>query len=357
MFGRNYTIEELMLDDSFLNYCLEKKDADRAFWEREMEFDAAQRAIILEARFTICLLHGKLDPEEVNRQVDTVKEMVEKHQHLQFGGKGFSVSQNKSNDEFRRKRNLRKNRNLLLYSSLIATAIVFTLYFFANPLSKKQDHAFQKTMLYKTGMGQRLTVDLPDGSVAILNSNSRMIIGRDFNEASRTVILNGQAYFRVAKNKKREFVVKSGDFSATALGTSFYFHGNNEDAEYKVDLLEGKLKLESIKNNQISQSILNAGEEGSWQKNTCAFSKSSANQALHKQWLTGKLSFRNMAAGDVFNFLSKWYGVEILAAHPRLSTVRLTGDYDKQSMDEVLRIICFSLSTSYSYKDNKVIIE
>ena len=73
---RIYTVEELMLDDSFFCYCVDKNAPGRAFWEKEIELHSDQKAIFAEARYTIILLHGKLDDNEVNRQVEKIKKLV-----------------------------------------------------------------------------------------------------------------------------------------------------------------------------------------------------------------------------------------------------------------------------------------
>ena len=71
-----YTVEELMLDDSFFSYCVDKNAPGRAFWEKEIELHSDQKAIFAEARYTIILLHGKLDDNEVNRQVEKIKKLI-----------------------------------------------------------------------------------------------------------------------------------------------------------------------------------------------------------------------------------------------------------------------------------------
>ena len=68
-----YTVEELMLDDSFLGYCLNNDSPDKDFWESVMADNHDQRAIFEEARHTIILLNGKLNDQEVATLTEDLK--------------------------------------------------------------------------------------------------------------------------------------------------------------------------------------------------------------------------------------------------------------------------------------------
>lgn len=73
---------------------------------------------------------------------------------------------------------------------------------------------------FATGVGETRTVDLADGSVVTLNTNSKMFVS--FSEKERTIRLSqGEALFKVAKNKKRPFIVIAGNTQVRAVGTSF----------------------------------------------------------------------------------------------------------------------------------------
>ncbi len=84
-------------------------------------------------------------------------------------------------------------------------------------------------------------VTLPDGSTVILNGNSSISITPGFNNKKREVLLNGTAFFQVAKDPNKPFTVISGRVSTTALGTSFYIHQSSNKAPTTVSLLTGKV--------------------------------------------------------------------------------------------------------------------
>jgi transmembrane sensor len=361
-----YTVEELMLDDSFLSYCLNKKETDKAFWEKEIELYGDQKTIFAEARYTIILLHGKVDDNEVTRQVEIIKKLISgrggKYSYTGKLREPVSLQSGLTKQYSDQKPAKHFHKSYLIYGMAALLLVFFGGYLFKYSSSKAiilQPKPIEVS--YKSDIGERKSIQLPDGSVAILNSNSSITLGGNFNQNERVIILTGEAFFQVAKNAAKPFIVHSGAFSVTAVGTSFYVHARNMGNDFKVDLLDGKVKLASNENKttrqNIPETILLPGEEGAWQSSKMSFTKASCDSTVLKKWISGKLSFKNMAVENVVELLEQWYGVNITVRNKKWSKITLTGDYDNKPLDHVLKIICFSLSAGYSYSGNQVIIE
>lgn len=106
------------------------------------------------------------------------------------------------------------------------------------------DSTLMAQTMYETAVGERSTVTLPDGSVVTLNTNSRIRVG--FAQDRRAVELeNGQAFFEVAKDASRPFVVKAGNQQITAIGTSFDVRFDTQ-AEISVVLVEGRVAVDEV---------------------------------------------------------------------------------------------------------------
>lgn len=100
--------------------------------------------------------------------------------------------------------------------------------------------AAPESAVYRTRVGQRLTVNMPDGSVATLNTNSILKVA--YNDGERGVrLLQGQALFEVAKNKAAPFRVYAGDRAITAVGT--VFDVRLDGPKVKVALVEGHVRV------------------------------------------------------------------------------------------------------------------
>src|SRR4029077_10931085 len=73
---------------------------------------------------------------------------------------------------------------------------------------------------FATQIGQRSSINLADGSIVVLNTASRIQVSFDAR-IRRVQLLSGQAWFEVAKNQVRPFIVEAGDRIVTAHGTAF----------------------------------------------------------------------------------------------------------------------------------------
>lgn len=104
--------------------------------------------------------------------------------------------------------------------------------------------ASPESAVYRTRVGQRLTVNMPDGSVATLNTNSILKVA--YRDGERGVrLLQGQALFEVAKNRETPFRVYAGDRRITAVGT--VFDVRLDGRKVKVALVEGKVRVAPVK--------------------------------------------------------------------------------------------------------------
>ncbi|MFT3906405.1 MAG: FecR domain-containing protein [Steroidobacteraceae bacterium] len=97
--------------------------------------------------------------------------------------------------------------------------------------------------IYETGIGEQRSLTLADGSMAELNARSRIKVR--YSDSGRYIdLLEGQALFRVAKNKRRPFIVRTGDTQVRAVGTSFDV--NRTGSGTVVTVLEGRIAVHAI---------------------------------------------------------------------------------------------------------------
>ena len=103
--------------------------------------------------------------------------------------------------------------------------------------------------------------------------------------------------------------------------------------------------------------LLAPGEEGLWNKQTNDFSKSAFDKGELNSWLAGKIHFENTTIKDAVALLEKWYAVHIKIKRKDINNRTISGDYNEAALDDILEVLCFSLSCSYTYKNDIVIIE
>ena len=130
----------------------------------------------------------------------------------------------------------RKNRIVNSYRWALGSIALFILLGVGYTLwsgKTLQEPVYQELYAEK---GDKLIVVLPDGSKVWLNSDSKLSYSSNFNEKSRNVILDGEAYFEVAKNKKRPFKVQTDKIAINVLGTSFNVSAYSSDDFIKTTL-------------------------------------------------------------------------------------------------------------------------
>ena len=126
------------------------------------------------------------------------------------------------------KNNIRNNRNVIVKQTKIANT----------------NYTAQSTIIGNSKK-IKITTVLPDGSQVVISPNSQISFNSKFNTDKRELVLVGQAFFKVAKNKLKPFIVYSRGISTTALGTSFTITAFNKDKFVKVVLYTGKVVISS----------------------------------------------------------------------------------------------------------------
>ena len=123
----------------------------------------------------------------------------------------------------------------------LALFIFAYTYFFTMELSRSSEPI--ELVTKTTSKGQKATITLPDGSVLKLNSESSITYPKQFNKNVREVSLNGEAFFEVAGNPKKPFIVSSEGLRTKVLGTSFNINAYKDFSEIAVTVVTGRVEV------------------------------------------------------------------------------------------------------------------
>jgi transmembrane sensor len=203
-----------------------------------------------------------------------------------------------------------------------------------------------------TGKGEKKEVLLSDGSHVWLNALSKIKYPAAFAQKERHVILDGEAYFEVAKNPKKPFVIETANSLTTVLGTCFNVRARKGEEKVVVTVAEGKVAFKG--KSQASQVKLIAGEKGVLSLQTGSLVSESNSDPNFMAWKTGKLVFKNTALKDVAKTLSDYYGVKINIVHTDKSDIPFTSTFENQKIGDIIRIIELSLNLKADSSDNEI---
>ena len=208
--------------------------------------------------------------------------------------------------------------------------------------------------------GKKFDVVLSDGTHVYLNCGSSLRYPIAFiRGASRKVFLKGEAYFDVAEDKKRPFVVNANEIDIQVLGTKFNVSNYPEDANINTVLVEGAVELlrTSKGNASLESVILEPGHKAEWHKKSNEVSLSSVDTSLYIAWMKGKLVFRNTSFRQIREALQRHYNVVIHNKNIKLEEQLYDATFDIETIDQVLESFNRSWAIDYTIIDNEVFIE
>jgi ferric-dicitrate binding protein FerR (iron transport regulator) len=179
---------------------------------------------------------------------------------------------------------------------------------------------------------------LPDGSVVTLQVGSQLSYPETFASSSRNVELKGEAYFNVAHDKTKPFIVASGDARIEVLGTQFNINTQSVDKRMEVVLASGKVSV-YYKTKPQDNVLLMPGEKAVLNPEQYQISKSLNTDPNYLAWKTRVLIFDNESLGQVANTLQHVYQTPVVLADPSLSACRVTATFNEQSLASVVQVL------------------
>lgn len=197
-----------------------------------------------------------------------------------------------------------------------------------------------RTVTVATASNDRVRgVELPDGSVAYLNADSKITYAKDFNRKNRTISLSGEAFFEVAPDKSRPFVIHADNADIRVVGTSFNVRSTPSDHHVEVYVATGVVEM--FPAGQAESLItLHPGDLGMVSGMKATSRKSRNANAI--AWKTGEMDFRDTRLSDAISILNNIYRVNIICLEPGLDTILTNGTYryPDESLDQILTILC-----------------
>lgn len=214
---------------------------------------------------------------------------------------------------------------------LIASTFFTTKHFLGDAGSNKA----MNTLVVPAG--QRAQLTLQDGTSVWLNAQSTLTYPARFSGKTRRVTVSGEAYFDVAKNQKKPFIVSTQDMEMKVLGTQFNVYSYPGTGYIKTDLVEGSLMVYGKQSPQASIT-LKPNEQIIVKDGKMVVGKTQDSD--HFLWKDGIYAFENERLLDIIEKLQLYYDVKIIVKDPEIFNVCYTGKFrQRDGIDEILRII------------------
>jgi len=226
-------------------------------------------------------------------------------------------------------------------------------YWFSARLPIQQEKIYIQNQLI-TAKGSKGKFLLPDGTVVWLNTDSKLVYPEQFDNDKRFVRLEGEGYFEVVENKKKPFIVRSGDLDIEVLGTTFDISGYPYRDKIDVVLLSGKVKVRGETLNE--DIILKPGQLLKYKKNEGEASVQETKAQLHTDWIKERLIFDNSSLSDIIISLEGWYNISIQCPPAFAEKLRMTFTVRGENVEEILTAMSRIAPINYLITGDKVTI-
>ncbi|MGV8137012.1 MAG: FecR family protein [Mangrovibacterium sp.] len=326
---KTYEVEDFVLDKEFIRRIRFPSDSEDEKWDQFLTEYPEKRADMEKARSIIRSLEPANETAPSDR-LDKVWQTIADSRTMRVS-----------------------LRQLLRYAAVFILA--FTLGWGSFQLFSEKKSGF--TEVYneiKVPYGQRSEISLYDGTKVWLNSGTELKFPLVFDGDQRKVYVKGEAFFDVARDVNKPFIVNTGQMDIEVLGTRFDVCAYPDDPEFYSTLEEGKIKaVNAVTGEEVS---LLPGMQATLDLNAQKFSVQHVNTRLYTSWKENMLRFENAPFAEVIKRMERWYDVKIHVDEQINTGERYTMTIKTESLREMLRLVSFTTPITYEIKENQVFI-
>lgn len=195
---------------------------------------------------------------------------------------------------------------------------------------------------------------LPDGTHVWINADSKLSFPSVFDSLKREVLLSGEAYFAVKKDKARPFIVKTDNVEIEVLGTEFNVRAYPDLNEIATTLCEGSVSM----TDGIHGLILKPSYQAIYSKTDHSMISRKVDTRLYTGWKDGLFIFENETLEDIMTTLSRWYNINVFFINERIKTFHFTGDLKRYGdFKQTLEMIEKTTSIHFVINGNNILVE
>ena len=386
---KNYSTEDLLADDYFIQWLKNPDDEHVKFWNEFTERFPEQKEKVEQAKFVVSMFqheHEKLSLDETydiwNGVIKSSKRPKVRKLFLILryaailllifasGGLTYYFYDNSrelhydlsdinqlTDNEAKiiladgSEISLEKKESEITYNSIGNQLIVNS-----DTISQKQQEGRESMNKVIIPYGKKSMIILSDGTKVWLNAGSQLVYPSMFLRKKREVMLVGEAYFDVAKNKDKPFVVHTSDINVQVLGTKFDISAYPEDNIIETILEEGSVSLEVKGPGFIDhdrQILLSPNQKISLNKESGEATVRVVDVSKYTAWKDGMLKSETEDLNRLIKKIERYYNIQINIKDPLISGYKISGKLDlRNSPEEVLNIIKLTVPIDWTKKSN-----
>lgn len=339
---KNYDTIDFIQDEYFVRWVKEPDSQSEKFWKMWIDKHPEKRTDLIDAKNMVLDMGYKYSPrlqeEDYLEMFEGVLEKTRKETAKQKG-KQMALHQ------------------WAKLAAVLALLISSTIAIYQIYPSQAPQKAISVIVTKSSPIGQKTITWLDDGTKVHLNAGSSIKYPKTFSDSTREVVLEGEAYFEVAKNASKPFIVTAGDIQTTVLGTVFTVRAYPGENKIDVAVEEGKVRVENRDN------AIRAFQHVVTRNQMTSFDIPSGTAAIHEivpeevfAWTDGIIYFNKASIEQVLSTLERWYGVTFVVNRKLNADQDFTFRYKNKPLKEILEGLSFTYKFQFELNDKTVTI-
>ncbi len=257
---------------------------------------------------------------------------------------------------YKSKRYAKFKFNRISYATLIIFSFLFLsiLYFTSNnSLSTEQKSVELKKITVKLGSQAKIT--LSDKTTIKLDAGSELSYPKKFTGDTREVYLKGEGYFEISHNPQKPFIVHINNSYIKVLGTKFNVSAWPKLQQIKVTVIDGIVSFNNEDNIKDKGVTITKGQMSTLRKNSTPTKPTKIDVKKQLGWLKQELILENTQLNVALAQLSRWNNITIQLPDPIYNTVKITGEFKKKSVDQILKNIALMIDLKIKRVNDKYV--
>ena len=351
-----YTVEDFVLAPDFRKWVLSPDAGTKTFWEHYLKKNPSKYQDIVLARKLVLNMARKSYTVSEDR-IESAWEKIDQATGEMDVPEGKVVPLNSYSTLRKHEKEYRVfSQNQQFYRIAGILLLVFALAITVNTMQPREPElVVEIPVIYEEHYvppGVKSNLTLQDGSKVILNSGSTLRYIKNFESDQRELELIGEAYFDVAKDTLRPFMVKTGAITTLALGTSFNIRAY-ENEELNISLLTGSVEVD-MKMEHHEKINLTPGVALNINLETQQFQKQGFDEEKLMAWTRKTIIFDHAPIVEITRVLENWYGVEISFSNRPDKDLVVSGIFRDQTLENVLEGLSYSARFEFKIDNDQV---
>ena len=332
----NYTTEDFLLDEGFLNWVQQPTEATNLQWQQWLEQHPEKAATVNEARKLLLSLEFSQAGFDENFYAQLKQRIDDTISHQQ-----------------QQPTIVRRFPTWLKVAAAVLGIVTIAglAYYFS------QSSGQPLLVAVATKYGETKNILLPDSSEVVLNANSSIKYNKDFTEGAREVWLKGEGFFKVRHIEKtgelpQKFIVHNNHVDVEVLGTEFNVRG--ADSITSVLLTKGQVRLTAHATKE--QLLMQPNDLVTYHKNLAQLQKQKVEPSTYISWMEHKYILNKASLNEITAYLQRYFGIAFINQNKKAAQQLYSGTIELQDTATVIRTLSVLLNTTVTKEDNHITI-